>query len=296
LAARALNMIGAATSAGAYAPGQERAPAAFRRHGLADALARHGRTIRDHGDVASFRWRPDPSRPQAMNVDAVHRACDSVASQVATAIAAREDVLVLGGDCTVELGTVAGANAAGARIGLVYIDFDADLNTPDTSDGALDWTGVAHLLDIPGCEPSLAGLGPVRPMLAPRQLLYFGVENITPPEAATIKDRAIEVISREKAVRDIEGAAARATEWAERFECVLIHFDVDALSYIDFPIAENVRRCDGLKLEQAAFALTQLTALPQWRGLTVTEVNPDHAPDEAAAFARLNGMLAEALG
>jgi arginase len=296
LAVRLLNMIGAATSAGAYAPGQERAPAAFRRHGLVAALARRGRAIRDHGDVASFRWRPDRARPQAMNLEAVRHACDLVASVVATAIAAREDVLVLGGDCTVELGTVAGANAAGARTGLVYIDFDADLNTPDTSDGALDWTGVAHLLNLPGCEPSLARLGPTCPLLAPEQLLYFGVENITPPEADAIKDHAIKVISREEASRDIDAAAAVATEWAAAFDCVLVHLDVDVLSFIEFPIAENVRRCDGLKLEQAAFVLQRLAALPQWRGLTITEVNPDHAPDESAAFARLNEVLADALG
>jgi arginase len=231
-----------------------------------------------------------------MNLEAVRHACDQVASHVAMAIAAEESVLVLGGDCTVELGTVAGANAAGAQIGLVYIDFDADLNTPDTSDGALDWTGVAHLLDVPGCEPSLARLGPTRPMLEPRQLLYFGVENITPPEAAAIRDHAIKVISRVEALNDIEAAAARAAEWAARFDCLLVHFDVDVLSFVDFPIAENVRRCDGLKLDQAAVALKQLAGLPQWRGLTITELNPDHAPDESAAFARLNALLADAVG
>lgn len=231
-----------------------------------------------------------------MNLEAVRHACTLVASKVAAAIAEQEDTLVLGGDCTVELGTVAGANMAGARTGLVYIDFDADLNIPETSDGALDWMGVAHLLDIPGCEPSLAGLGPIRPMLAPRQLLYFGVENITPPEAAAIRDHAIKVISREEALNDIGVAAARTVKWAAQFDCVLIHFDADVLSFIDFPIAENVRRCDGLKLEQAAFVLNRLTALPQWRALTITEVNPDHAPDESAAFTRLNDMLADALG
>ena len=42
----------------------------------------------------------------------------------------------------------------------------------------------------------------------------------------------------------------------------MIHFDADVLSFIDFPIAENVRRCDGLKLEQAAVVLKQLAALP----------------------------------
>jgi len=290
-----LNIIGAASSAGAYAPGQEKAPAAFRRHGLMAALASRGRTIKDRGDVASFRWRPDLAQPQSMNLDAVRAACDLVADHVAAPLGAQEDVLVLGGDCTVELGTVAGANAAGAQVGLIYIDFDADLTTPATSDGALDWTGVAHLLDIPGCEPSLASLGPTRPMLKPEQLLYFGVENITPPEAAAIKDHAIEIISREEALRDTGAAIARAARWAARHDCLLIHFDVDVLSFIDFPIAENVRRCDGLKLEHVAKVLKKLTALPQWRGLTITEVNPDHAPDEAAAFARLNAVLADAL-
>jgi arginase len=296
LAARALNVVGAASSAGAYAPGQEKAPDAFRRHGLVKALAQNGRTVRDHGDVASYRWRPDLSRPKAMNTNAVRDAAESVAAAVTAAISAQEDVLVLGGDCTVELGTVAGANAAGGRPGLIYIDFDADLNAPATTDGALDWTGVAHLLEVPGCEPSLAGIGPKRPMLAPAQLLYFAVENITPAEAAAIRDRSIETISRDDTLRDLEAATARAARWAEQFDCVLIHFDVDALSYVDFPVAENVRRCEGLKLEQAAYALKRLCALPHWRGLTITEVNPDHAPDEAAAFARLNGMLADALG
>lgn len=289
-------MIGAATSAGAYAPGQERAPAAFRRYGLEQALARRGRIVRDLGDVVSFRWRPDSTRPQAMNLDAVQRACELVARPVAAALTAQEDVLVLGGDCTVELGTVAGANTAGARLGLVYIDFDVDLTTPETSDGALDWTGVAHLLDLPGCEPSLAGLGPTRPMLAPEQLLYFGVANITPPESAAIRQHAIAVVTRDEVLRDVEAAAARAAEWAARFDCVLIHFDADVLSFIDFPIAENVRRCGGLTLDQTAIVLARLIALPQWRCLTVTEVNPDHAPDEAAAFTRLIDTLARVLG
>jgi len=296
MAKRLLNIIGAASSAGAYSPGQEEAPEAFRRHGLVEALGSRGRTVRDHGDVAEFRWRPDLSRPQAMNLEAVRDTCERVRSHVASAIQAGEDVLVLGGDCTIELGMMAGANASGAQVGLVYIDFDADLNTPATSDGALDWTGVAHLLDIKGCEPSLAGLGPVCPMLAPRQLLYFAVENITPPEDAAIKEYAIEIISRAEALSDIEAATARAVEWAAEFDCLLAHFDVDVLSFVDFPIAENVRRCDGLKLEQAGVVLKRLAALPQWRGLTITEVNPAHAPDEAAAFTRLNAVLADALG
>jgi arginase len=43
-----------------------------------------------------------------------------------------------------------------------------DLNPPEESDGALDWTGVAHILDVPGAARQLANLGPRRPLLAQR--------------------------------------------------------------------------------------------------------------------------------
>lgn len=51
---------------------------------------------------------------------------------------------MLGGDCTVELGTVAGALRGEDSIGLIYVDLDTDLNPPEASDGALDWT-VLHI-------------------------------------------------------------------------------------------------------------------------------------------------------
>ena len=170
---RTLGLIGAPSSAGAYAPGQEKAPATFRRHGLVSALAGSGRRVNDRGNIPGFRWRLDPQRPKAMNLDAVRRTAAAVAEKVEEALVNGEAALVLGGDCTVELGTVAGALRDGHSVGLVYIDLDADLNTPETSDGALDWTGVAHLLDLPGAEAELSGLGPRRPMLAPADILYL---------------------------------------------------------------------------------------------------------------------------
>lgn len=155
---RPISLIGAPSSAGAYAPGQEKAPATFRRYGLGPALTQAGRRVHDRGDVADFRWRPDPARPQSMNLDAVRGTAATVADLVTKAMSADEAVLVLGGDCTVELGTVAGALRGEGSIGIVYIDLDVDLNAPEASDGALDWTGVAHLLDLAGTEPELSGL------------------------------------------------------------------------------------------------------------------------------------------
>ena len=73
----------APSSAGAYAPGQEKAPATFRRHGLVPALTRSGRRVDDRGDIPGFRWRLDPQRPKAMNVDAVRRVAAANEAEVA---------------------------------------------------------------------------------------------------------------------------------------------------------------------------------------------------------------------
>ncbi|MBC8036243.1 MAG: arginase family protein [Rhizobiales bacterium] len=290
-----LSLIGAPSSAGAYAPGQEKAPAAFRRHGLVPALTQTGGQVRDRGDVAGFRWRPDPERPKAMNLDAVQRTATAVAEHVADAMSANETVLVLGGDCTVELGTVAGVLRDGDSAGLIYIDFDTDLNTPQASDGALDWTGVAHLLDLPGVAAELSGLGPRRPMLRPADILFFGVDNITPGEAKTITRLNLESIRLADVKADPASAARRAVAWGARYKRLLIHLDVDVLAFASFPIAENVRRCEGLSFEQLSVALAPLLSAPNWRALTLTEVNPDHAPDETETFRRLIGMLCEVL-
>jgi arginase len=292
---RTVCLVGAPSSAGAYAPGQEKAPATFRRHGLVSALAESGLRVNDRGDVPGFRWRLDPQRPKAMNLDAVRRTAAAVAEKVEEALANGEATLVLGGDCTVELGTVAGALRDEHSVGLIYIDLDVDLNAPVTSDGALDWTGVAHLLDLPGVEMELSGLGPRRPMLAPADILYFAADNITPAEAEAMRALDLKRIALAEVKADPVGAARRAAAWGARYDRLLVHLDVDVLSFTDFPIAENVRRCDGLSFEALSAVLAPLVAAPNWRALTVTEVNPDHAPDEGETFGRLIAMLSKAL-
>src|SRR5688572_25012437 len=92
---RVLNLIGAPSSAGAYAPGQEKAPAAFRRHGLIEDLTAAGVNVADRGDVPGFRWRPDPLRPKAMNLDAVRATALAVAPRVTEALGAGGNVMVL---------------------------------------------------------------------------------------------------------------------------------------------------------------------------------------------------------
>jgi arginase len=290
-------LIGAPTSAGAYAPGQEKAPAAFRTYGLLDGIGRAGWDVRDAGDVAGFRWRSDPQNPKAMNVEAVLRIAKSLADRVENALHAREIALVLGGDCTIELGSVAGALRGGMSVGLLYIDLDTDLNPPANSDGALDWTGVAHLLDLEGAAPELSAIGPRRPMLSDRDILYFAADlaTQTPSERSTMETRGLSAIELNDVHRDPPAAVQRAVAWGKSFDRLAVHLDVDVLSFTAFPIAENVRRRDGLTLPELSTIIGGVFTATNLATLTITEVNPDHAPDEANAFVALIAMLTQAM-
>ena len=294
---RRLDVIGAPSSAGAYAPGQEQAPQALRAAGLLASLEARHIAVRDRGDVAGFRWRVDRANPRAMNAEAVARVARATADQVAASLADGAAVLVLGGDCTVGLGTVAGTLVGAERVGLIYVDLDTDLNTPGTTrDGALDWMGVAHLLGLEGTVPAVRGIGPRDPMLSPEQILLFAADNVTTAERRVIDTQGIAEVPLAEVASDPAGAARDIAQgWARGFERVLIHVDVDVLDYLDLPIAEETRRNRGLRFEQLLASLRELVSTPGWIGLTVCEVNPDHGEADGSTLRTLGDGLADVL-
>ncbi len=296
-----LVVVGAPSSAGAYAPGQEQAPRALREAGLVRALQAHGVAVEDAGDTEEIRWRTDRSSRHAMNIGSVVQTVESVSARVSDALTEQGcAVLVLGGDCTVGMGTVAGSVARG-RVGLVYVDHDADLKTPSTTDeGALDWMGVAHLLDLEGAVGELARVGPRIPLLDSDQILMFGQVDPTSSERRVIEERGIPWVSHDAVRDDPVGAAERVvTEWAAQFDYLLVHLDIDVVDFADAPLAENTRRNVGLKLDTLLAALERLVAAPNWCGLTVCEINPAHGEPDGSTLrdfaSRLAAILAGAI-
>jgi arginase len=296
---RTVAVIGVPTSAGAFAPGQEQAPAALRDAGLLERLREAGAEVADAGDREVWRWRPDRGNRDAQNVAAVAAIVAETARRVGEAAGSRALTLVLGGDCTVGIGTVAGHVGAGGRVGLLYFDAHADLNVPaSVREGALDWMGMAHMLGEEGARPELAGVGPRTPLLDPEQVLLFGWDpgQATGHEREAIGRRRIAAIEVDEVAADPEAAAARALGAIEaRCERLLVHFDVDVIDFTDTPLSENWGRNEGLPFETALRALEVLLASPLLAGVTITELNPDHAEEGAGAIDRLVQSLARGL-
>jgi arginase len=292
---RTLTLVEAPTSAGAYAPGQEDGPRALLDAGLVERLEDRGMMVRRAGQVDPFRWRRDPASPRAANAAAVIDRAAQVAALVQSA-PAEDVVLVLGGDCTVGVGTVAGLQHRFERLGLVYVDRHADLNVPDsTVDGALDWMGVAHMLDVDGAVDGLAALGDRRPMLSSEQVTFLGLGPHQDFEAEVISDRGLPVVDVETVASDPRGGARTALSPLVACDGLAVHFDVDLVDFLDAPLAENTHRGPAPSLTACGEALSELLDDGRVHALTVTEFNPHHGAEDGTTTQRLVEILVNVL-
>jgi arginase len=286
-----LSLIGVPSSAGAYAPGQEKAPGALRDAGLVQLLRERGVAVDDLGDSPRRRWRPDRSRPYAQNRAAVSETVRETAARVR---AASDPTLVLGGDCTVGLGTVAGQ--PDEALGIVYFDLHADLNVPySVPDGALDWMGMAHLLREDGAD---AGLASALPQVDPEQVLLFSyrADQLTERESEALERLPLERVPLKHVAADPAGAAGSALALMEpRCERLVVHFDVDVVDFVDAPLSENTGRNLGLSLDAALQALAVFAGSDRLAALTITELNPDHGEEDGSTLRRFAVGLADAL-
>jgi arginase len=275
-------VIGAPTSMGAHAPGQERAPGALRAAGLVERLP----DAVDLGDTTLRRWAPDREHRRAQNAAAVVAAAREVEERVGAALRDGRRALVLGGDCTVELGVVAGAG----RAGLVYFDMHPDLNTPETiPGGTLDWMGVAHLLGLQGAHADVAAVA----RLAPADLVLLAADDgqMTEAERKRVADEGLRAIGMADVAADPAAAAARALATLGH-DRLLVHFDVDVVDFVDLPLSENTGHNIGLPFATARAVLEVLLADPRVAALTVTEHNPLHGAQDGSATAALAEALA----
>lgn len=300
MSGRRLAVIGVPSGAGACGIGQDEAPRALRHAGLIAELTRVGFEVNDLGDAPAVSWRPDRENPLAQNLGKVVEVVRETADRVAQALSGDDTtVLVLGGDCTVGIGTMAGVGRAVGDAALAYFDVHSDLNIPATAgDGALDWMALAHMLAIDGAEPSLVTAAGRAPVLEPGQVVLFGHGRgqSTRFERSQIVQLGLARVPVEDVASDPEGAARRALDLiAERAGRYAIHLDVDVVDFTDAPLSEQTARNTGLKLDEMIRALRVLSSRPGLTAITLTELTPRNAAVEDGLLERFTSSFATAI-
>lgn len=289
-------MIGVPSSAGAHHAGQERAPAALRQAGLLDRLRAAGVAISDAGDLPAMPFAVDRDHPTARNLAAVTRVARQVADAVAGQLGSGLLPLVVGGDCTITLGVIAGFRRRHPDVGLVYADGDADLSRPGSGgSGVFDSMGVAHLLGHGAGE--LAGLDGAPPLLESTRLAIVGSDPRETGDGGRrfLAEAGVSFQEAPALIADPAGAAQRALAAVTPASGpVVVHFDVDMIDSGDLPLGNFPHYDSGVGLEHAVALLRGLRAHPSFAGLVLTEVNPTHDAD-GSQIARYVTAITEVL-
>ena len=296
----AISIVGVPSSAGSYAAGQDQAPTALRSAGLVDALRSSGLDVHDQGDLPVQIWRPDRANPRAQNLGEVIESIRELIERLIPLVARGDTLLILGGNCTVALGVVAALrHVSEDPVGLLYVDRNYDINTPEsTTDGALDWMGMAHALSLPGSIDALVDvLGP-RPLVQSSQVAWIGVDDrfATEWERTEARRLGLRVIGSQAFVQDPVASVIEALGQVPH-GLLAVHLDVDVLDFVDAPLAENTDgRNSGPTLDQVAVALRIAAQDPRFRSLSIGELNPTRSAGAPDAIPRFVGSVASIIG
>ena len=207
-----------------------------------------------------------------MNADAAAGVAGAVADG-GVSLSDGSALLVLGGDCTVELGTVAGASRETPDVGLVYIDYDTDMNTPRASRTARS-TGWASPTCSASRTPFRVSPGSARgrrccarsgPPVRERQLDRLRATDDRRPRhrRGSAGAGSVDPAGSAAASWTAGGGASSASSSTSRGRPGLPRL----------PIAEETRQYRTM-FEQLVAVLRPLVTAPNWTTLTICEVNP----------------------
>lgn len=286
-------LLGAPTSAAAMSAGHEGAPAALRAAGLTDRLRSIGYEVADLGDDPTQLYQPDEESPRARNIRGVLAAVEALKPRVEQAVKSAALPLILSGDCSMALATIAGARRYFRNVSMVYMDRDADLNTPaTTTSGSLDGMVVSHLTARGAAE--MVRFWGEPPLVREPDLALFGVARLDPAEEDLLR---ISPLKRYLA-DDIRaaGAAQSAQLAIDRIHGngneFILHFDVDVIA--DFQ-ATDYPGTGGLRLEEVREALEVFAVQTHLAAIEVAAYNPTKDPDGSGAKVIVD-LLADVLG
>jgi len=273
---------------GAGRRGVDMGPSAIRYAGLEHELLEMGLAVKDYQNISvSGPESKDPGNPHAKFGDLIEDACVSLRERVAEIARADQFPLVLGGDHSIAMGTVAGLLDAWGDVGVLWVDAHGDINTPETSpSGNVHGMPVATILGRSGLG---ARLGWTSRAIDARRLVLFGTRTLDPGERRVIKDLGVRMFTMSEIdQRGVKACLDEAILHLRGKGGIHISFDIDAVDPLEAP-GVGTPWPGGLTYREAHLAMELLADTGQVSSMEVVEVNPiaDHENRTARLAAEL---------
>ncbi len=290
-------LVGVPTDIGAGARGGSMGPEALRVAGLQGALESLGLPIVDRGDVAGPANPMQPPREGYRHLDEVVAWSQAVRDAVGASLDAGELPVVIGGDHSLAIGSIAAVarwcRRRGKELYVLWLDAHADYNVPATSPSGNIHGMPAAVISGHG-HPKLLALGDACPMVAPASIVQIGVRSVDAQEKAlVVRNGSVTFDMRQVDELGMRRIMERALERVVREDTHLhVSFDVD---FLDPGIAPGVATVvpGGPNYREAQLCMEMLHDSGRVGSVDVVELNP--AADEKNRSARLAVELVQSL-
>ena len=269
-------------------------PSAIRNAGLEERLKNLGIEVVDCGNVlAEIPEVASVEDKHARYLPEILATCGQIAARVADIARDGQMPLVLGGDHSIAMGTLAGLASVHGTGGVLWVDAHGDLNRPNTSP-----TGNVHGMPLAAalgeCDFAIEGIqGP--PWVDPKHVALVGVRSLDPGEKDLVRRLDLAVFTMadidRRGMPEVMDEAIAVVKGAD-----FVHLSLD-VDVCDPEIAPGVGTPvrGGLSYREAHLAMEILAEAELLTSLEVVEVNPilDHAGETGALAVEL---AASALG
>jgi arginase len=272
-------VIGAPMDLGAGRRGVDMGPSALRVAGLNQKLAELGYKVDDLGNVVVDQPESLPAGPtHARYLPQIAHTCARLAEMVEHASDKGQVPLVLGGDHSAAIGTVAGMSRHlrknGRKLGLLWIDAHADMNTPESSpSGNVHGMPLACIIGLGPAE--LTGIASHVPMVDPANVAIVGLRSVDDIERLNVRGAGVHPFT----MRDIDERGMR-TVMQEAIHAVSsgtsgfhLSFDLDAVDPAEAPgVGTPVH--GGITYREAHLAMEIVCDSGLMTSLEMVELNP----------------------
>ncbi|WP_096438459.1 arginase [Alteribacter populi] len=290
-----ISIIGVPMDLGQRRRGVDMGPSAIRYAGVVERLENLGYEVNDRGDIEI--GRPDKfdvvEEGNLKDLNEVVKASQGLADTITRSVGEGDFPLVLGGDHSIAIGTLAGVANKCENLGVIWFDAHGDLNTGDTSpSGNIHGMPLAVSLGIG--HPSLTEINGYAPKIKPENLVIVGARSLDGGERELIKEKGIKVftmheIDRMGMTKVMEEAIEHASN---NTDGVHLSLDLDALDPHDAP-GVGTPVVGGTSYRETHLAMEMLAERNLLTSAEFVEVNPilDSKNQTAEAAVGLIGSL-----
>jgi len=264
---------------GAGRRGVDMGPSAIRIAGIGGCLRDLGYKVIDEGDL-SIKTQEEQriQDPRAKYLPEITRVVTILSKRVGQVMQKGQFPLVLGGDHSIAIGTIAGVSAFARKnrkkVGVFWIDAHGDFNTPGTSP-----SGNVHGMPLAVCT----GLGPgellrlsgQKRAIDPKHVAIIGLRNVDRGERENFLKKGLNIFTMEEidkhGIHKVMKDALKRV--AQKVDYLHVSFDLDSIDPVYAPgVGTPVK--GGLDYRESHLIMEMLAESGKMTSLEIVEVNP----------------------